>query len=239
MSDFVKKKFNVPLTSIKGDWGKLVIFNIYLEGDNNATVTQLKCFHRTHTDIFGNSEAGAPHVIWVGNFNHHHPHWDNPNDTRLFTPKVLKSAEGLIEVVSFLGLELALPSGIPTHQHNVIKKWTCLDQVFITDFSTNLIETCDTEMGWHGIKTDHLLVIMWLNLEIPKTVYAPTHNFCEVDWKEFCTMLSKHLTCLTTPGRILTQDHLNVSCSSLIEAIKTSIDECVLKVKICSRSKCW
>ena len=67
-------------------------------------------------------EAGEAHIIWVGDFNRHHPHWDDPNDTRLFTNKALKATDILIEVVASLGLDLTLPSGLSTHLHNVTKK---------------------------------------------------------------------------------------------------------------------
>jgi exonuclease III len=112
---------------MKGTWGKLVIFNIYVEGNSNDTIMQLKHFHRSRPDVVEQAEVGVTHVIWLGDFNRHHQHWDNPNDTRLFTPEAERSANVLIEAVFLLGLELALPSGIPTHLHNVTKKWTRLD----------------------------------------------------------------------------------------------------------------
>jgi hypothetical protein len=44
-------------------------------------------------------------------------------------------AETLIEAVAEVGLDLALPSVIAAHQHNVTKRWTRLDHVFISDHS--------------------------------------------------------------------------------------------------------
>jgi len=91
------------------------------------------------------SITSVAHNIWVGDFNRHHPHWDDRNDERLFTSEALDAANYLIDTVSVLGLEMALPRSIPTHLHNVTKKWSRLDQVFISDHSTELIESCDTE----------------------------------------------------------------------------------------------
>ena len=136
---------DVIIVTIKGDWGKLTIFNIYNDGNSNDTIKQLKQFHRSHANALEHAEVGAAHILWVGDFNRHHPHWDDPNDTRLFTPEALNAAEVLIEAVATLGLELALPSGLPTHLHNVTKKWTWLDQVFISEHSTDMIEICETE----------------------------------------------------------------------------------------------
>ena len=131
---------DITIVTFKGEWGKLTIFNIYNDGNSNRTINQLKHFHRTHPNIVEQAEAEATHVLWLGDFNCHHPHWDDPNDTRLFTMEALAAAEVLIEAVASLGLELALPSGIPTHVHNVTKKWSRLDQVFISEHSTDMVE---------------------------------------------------------------------------------------------------
>ena len=67
------------------------------------------------------------HVIWVGDFNRHHPAWDNPEDTRLFTQHALEVAELLIKATADLRLDSALPAGTPTHFHNVTRNghvWT-------------------------------------------------------------------------------------------------------------------
>lgn len=136
---------DVTIISLKGDWGKLTVFNIYVEGNSNNTISQLKQYHRSRPDAVERSVTGVAHNIWVGDFNHHHPHWDDRNDERLFTSEALDVANYLIDAISALGLEMALPGGIPTHLHNVTKKWSRLDQVFILDHSTELIESCDTE----------------------------------------------------------------------------------------------
>jgi hypothetical protein len=86
----------------------------------------------------------------------------------------------LIEATAKAGLELALPSGISTHIHNVTKKWTRLDQVFISDHSLELINVCDVITLKRGINTDHLPILTRLISEA-----SVTHNFRDVDWEEF------------------------------------------------------
>lgn len=147
---------DITVLSLKGMWGKITIFNIYNNCSNDVTIHQLNHFHRTRPDIVEHTETGTAHTLWVGDFNRHHLHWDNSNDARLFTTDALNTADTLIETVAALGLDLALPSGIPTHYHNVTKKWSRLNQVFISDHSTEMIESCDTETHFRSIKTDHL-----------------------------------------------------------------------------------
>ena len=94
-------------------------------------------------------------VLWMGDFNRHHPHWDNLEDTRLFTKTAMDNAELLISAVAGLGLDLVLPPGIPTHLHNVMKKWTRLDQVFMSDEHTDSVITCKALSNTPGINTNH------------------------------------------------------------------------------------
>jgi len=192
---------DVTIISIKTNSGKIFIINIYNDGNSNETISQLTEFHRDNNVING-TEVSRPHVLWVGNFNRHHPLWDDPNDTRLFTNEALRAAENLIEAVISLGLKLALPSGIPTHYHNVTKKWTRLDQVFISEHSTDIIESCNMESRFRSIKTNHLPVVTKLNLEVPTAQPTVFCNFRKVDWGDFRENLAKHLTNIKGPQQI-------------------------------------
>jgi hypothetical protein len=67
-------------------------------------------------------ESGEAYIIWLSDFNRHHPVWDSLDDHRLFTNEALEVAEKLIGAVADTGLELALPNGTPTHEHSVTKR---------------------------------------------------------------------------------------------------------------------
>ena len=230
---------DVTIITLKGEWGKINIFNIYNDGNSNDTIKQLKRFHSSRPDVIELSATGTAHTIWVGDFNRHHPQWDNHNDERLFTTEAIDAATVLIEALASLGMEMVLPGGIPTHCHNVTKKWTRLDQVFISDHSTDLVELRDTETRFRSLKTDHLPVITKLNLA---TVLAPpsaTHNFRQVDWVEFRNKLATRLNNLGEPQPISNQEQLNVSCEALTLTIQETIKECVPITEICSKFKHW
>lgn len=230
---------DVTIISLKGTWGKLTLFNIYNDGNHNDTLKQIERFHDTHRDIVEHVEAGEAHVVWVGDFNRHHPHWDDPNDTRLFTNEAIKAADVLIEVVASLGLDLALPSGLPTHLHNVTKKWTRLDQVFLSDHSFDLLISCDTETRFRSTKTDHLPIITTLNLAIPISPPTTFRNFRDVDWSEFHDNLSGRLSSLDAPSPIRNQERLNASCDTLTETILDTVKDCVPSTVLCAKSKRW
>jgi exonuclease III len=141
---------------MKGKWGKITIFNIYNDSSNNNTIKLLTSFTRQHQEEIEITDTGIAHIIWLGDFNRHHPYWDDPNNTRLFTNEALSAAERLIEAVADVNLEMVLLQGIPMHWHNVTKLWSRLDQVFLTTHSENILLSCNTVPDLQGIKTDHL-----------------------------------------------------------------------------------
>ena len=171
---------DVTVVQLSGSWGKVTLFNIYNDGEKNDTISQLETFTQSHISSPGRN-AGAKPVLWLGDFNRHHPHWDNPSDTRLFTREALNNAEILISAVAGLGLDLALPPGIPTHLHNVTKKWTRLDQVFISEELADTVISCDVLKSTPGINTDHIPILTLLDLNLTRIAATPPRNFRNVD----------------------------------------------------------
>jgi len=53
--------------------------------------------------------VGVEHIIWLGDFNRHHPMWDEDHNAHLFMRTNLDGAQHLINVVIELNLKMALP----------------------------------------------------------------------------------------------------------------------------------
>ena len=230
---------DVTVVQLNGAWGKLTIFNIYNDCDHNRTMALLSKFHCEHADQLEKSDRGSAHVLWLGDFNRHHPHWDSHDDTRLFTRDAIKAAKALIEATAEAGLDMALPKGIPTHIHNVSKKWTRLDQVFISDHSMDLISACDTVTTSRGVNTDHLPILTKLDLATVLAAESNTHNFRDVDWTKFNKELGRRLTELGPAVTIRTQYQLNTTCSKLTKAIQDTIAKTVPITHITAKMKRW
>ena len=128
-----------------------MLFNIYNDGKHNNTIRLLTKYHRDNQSNIGYNASGNVHTIWVGDFNRHHPYWDDLGDDRLFTREATTAAELLIEAVAKNGLELALPWGILTHCHNATKRWSRLDQVFVLEHSIGMVTACNTLPEHRGI----------------------------------------------------------------------------------------
>ena len=75
--------------------------NIYNDCKHNKTLEMLTEYHRTHTkEILGTTETqDKHHLVWLGDFNRHHPYWDAPENNSLFTHEAMDQAELLIQAV--------------------------------------------------------------------------------------------------------------------------------------------
>jgi endonuclease/exonuclease/phosphatase family metal-dependent hydrolase len=139
------------------------------------------------------------HTIWLGDFNYHHPHWHNLEDTRLFTRPAISNAEILISMVAKAGLDMALPPGIPIHIHKVTKKWTRLDHVFISEDALDSILVCEALSDAQGINTDHLPILTTLDLDLTCAPSSEPKNYHNVDWEQFKKALDSRLDFLPPP----------------------------------------
>jgi hypothetical protein len=105
---------DITVIKIMGVWGQLVLFNIYNDCTHDHMIQELINFHRMNTRSISGSDndISQHHIMWAGDFNRHHPVWDNPEDMRLFTKEVMTAAEKLIKVTADIGLESALTAGV-------------------------------------------------------------------------------------------------------------------------------
>jgi hypothetical protein len=89
---------DVTAICIKEEWGTLSIFNIYNDCEHNETIAALTEYHNqnTHNLLGSDSTRQKHHLLWLGDFNRHHPYWDNPEDNRLFTKRACDAAEVLL-----------------------------------------------------------------------------------------------------------------------------------------------
>jgi hypothetical protein len=130
------KQIPVPsndITAIQftGPSGTLAIFNIYNACEHTRT---LRFLERTVAkDIKTILPTVNDHMIWFGDFNRHHPFWDEERNSQLFTKPALAKAEILIQMVADFHMSMALPRGIPTLRQKNGGNWTRPDNVWCTE----------------------------------------------------------------------------------------------------------
>ena len=232
---------DVTAISIKGEWGKLALFNIYNDCNHDNTLDLLAQFHKRHINkLMGNEVTqNKHHVVWLGDFNRHHPCWDSMVNSDLFSEEALDKADSLIQTLADIGLDLALPAGIPTHKHNVTKRWSRLDQVFVTEHTLEAMLQCEALPTEQGLNTDHFPIISTLDINVEITPKKEISNFRDVDWKEFREALERRISTWGVPNFITSQNMLDRKCEKLTKALQETIDESVPNVVLGPQAKRW
>ena len=230
---------DATIVRIKGEWGMLTLFNIYNDCEHDNTIELVKNLQKRLDDEEQETPNEKAHTIWLGDFNRHHPHWDNTSDTRLFTTTAIKKAEKLISAIADAGLDLALPPKIPTHKHNVSKKWTRLDHVFLSEHSFDMLLSCEVLADELTLNTDHLPIITKLDLTLAKAPSKSLANFRNVDWEKFRKTLEGQLRTLGLPRTIRNQGELDIECSRLTNALQNTIQSVVPTTELCPKSRRW
>ncbi len=64
---------DVMVMQINRTWGKITIFNIYNDGENEEIIRLLTEYHHRNKDSLERVAVGKAHIIWLGDFNRHHP----------------------------------------------------------------------------------------------------------------------------------------------------------------------
>jgi hypothetical protein len=52
--------------------------------------------------------------IWMGDFNWHHPLWDEEQNAHLFTRAALEATQLLLDLVNRYDMRMVLPKDLPT-----------------------------------------------------------------------------------------------------------------------------
>ena len=105
------------------------------------------------------------HMLWAGDFNQHHPYWDDDNDIHLFTQQAITQANTLIKLIANYDLDMALPKGIPTLRHMVTKRYSRPDNVFATNGLADHITVCKVDPTSRPPSTDHFPITT--NIQLP------------------------------------------------------------------------
>ncbi|KAG2031396.1 hypothetical protein BDR03DRAFT_875980 [Suillus americanus] len=131
-----------------------------------------------------------------------------------------------------------LPQGIPTLQSCSTGNWTRPDNVFGTKHLLDSIVSCETAPALRGPRTDHLPVLLTLELAVPHVSFEPHRNWREVDWNAFNVHLKNTIS--TKPATPLTSEaEFQDAARHLTSAITSAMEACIPFSKPCPHSKRW
>src|SRR6266481_1666324 len=182
--------------------GKVTVLNIYNDCTYSDTIHTIHSFLTSHRGMLTAQDTG--HMIWCGDFNCHHPMWDEERNSHLFTTTEMTRAELLISLVADFGMSMALPPGTPTLQSLATGNWTRVDNVFVSGGLVNRVIICDMDPWQRGPSTDHVPVLTTVELEVPAREEEARRNFREMEWDDFREELAMQLDHILGPQRLRT-----------------------------------
>src|ERR1700678_68322 len=205
------------------------IYNVYNDCEHSLTIQALS-----------NHLAINPHRhrLLLGDFNRHHPMWDEERNSHLFTATNLNAAEELIELIANNHLEMALPKYTPT-LINSAGNYTRPDNVFISQAISHWIVKCDTSPEDTPPKADHFPILTTLDLSIPEAAPKAAWNHRNTDWAKFRERLSENLLTIPPPQALTDADQMEEAIDSLTQAITATIEDVTPKKRPTPHSKRW
>jgi len=151
--------------------GKLLIINMYNKGCQQQGMKQATQLLRARARC-DNAGTSDHHIIWVGDFNLHHPMWDEGRDLHLFMRENLEKSQGFIDAITEFDLQMALPKDIPTLHTLLLGNYMRPDNVFTSSSLINDIIVCGTWPNECLARSDHIPVVTHLNIKIDRQVEA-------------------------------------------------------------------
>ncbi|KAG9120597.1 hypothetical protein FRC07_003847, partial [Ceratobasidium sp. 392] len=213
------------------DKGIILIINAYNPCDSNATIP--------HIETLLKGAAKGEQVILLGDFNRHHPLWDEDRNAHLFTTANLDLAQELIDLTGAHGLDMALPKDIPTLEATRTKNHTRPDNVFLAPDLMQDLVCCNTHPDRRPPHTDHFPI--YTEIQTLPT-FAPSRkvrNFKKMDEKVLRKALEEGLAVVDLSAPIYGQDGLDARVDQLMEIIENAVEKSVPALRLDIRSKRW
>jgi endonuclease/exonuclease/phosphatase family metal-dependent hydrolase len=163
---------DVITIQLSGPYKRCTIFNIYNDGNHQDTLESLDTF--LEVNIATIKSTDSDHMIWLGDFNRHHPLWEDIRNHHLFN---YMTTNPLVDLLADYGMLQLLPHGTPMLQSTSTGNWTRPDNMFGMESLLNAIVSCETAPELWGPKTDHIPILLTLKLEPPRTNEEPHRNW--------------------------------------------------------------
>jgi ribonuclease HI len=215
---------DITAVRFRGENGFLSLFNIYNEITNNDTLNCLDLFSDLNAPLI--RPAISDCVLWLGDFNRHHPMWEDDSNEHLFEPEDYIAP--LINLLYKNDMLLSLPKGIPTFQAPS-GNWTRPDNVWRCNTSDNLLMRCDTLPAIRPPLADHMPIVTILDLPLPRAAATKALDFRSADWPDINSKLVALLEVKSPATHIQTKEEFYEKVSDLVritsDTLAKNLDE--------------
>jgi hypothetical protein len=210
--------------------GGLSLFNVYNDCNHNNSIDALS------NHLATNPPPPSDHMLWLGDFNRHHPLWESINNRHLNSSEA--NVQPLLDLLHDHDMDLALPMGIPTLE-TAAHNWTRPDNVWISHQALNLIISCDTDPSLRPALADHLPIITIIDMPIARSPPKLAPNFKVVDFEKFNTALLTRLNQDSPAQLITTKPQFSEKVQRLTTILQETIEAHALLKKLSPFSKRW
>ena len=100
------KSQDIVSVSINTKTGPITIFNIYNNKSHSDSLQAIWTI--LEGDAWNLKLIHTAKMIWAGDFNHHHPLWDEECNAHLFTTHNLNTAQTLIDLLAYYSMTMML-----------------------------------------------------------------------------------------------------------------------------------
>ena len=231
--------YDVMGVRIHGTYGAISVLNIYNDCANNKSLVVVEEFMRRREERARMGSRRRERAIWAGNFNRHHPLWDEERNAHLFTRTALEATQPLLDMINKYDMRMTLPKDIPTLEACTTKNFMRTDNVFCTAELYDLFESCNTYPHWRPLKTDHMPIISVLGIEPERILHVDKYNFKLTDWEEFKRTLANELADMQSGDELTSEEKFFEQINKLDAAINVAIKEHVPVMRSSPYMKRW
>ncbi len=225
---------DITAVTIKTEHASIHLFNLYVDGSHDmalhaaARATRRLCM-----------EEGTHEFIWLGDFNRHHPRWDDHGNDHLFTQQNLERSELLVRYLAEFGLDMALPPGVAMLEATRTKNTTRPDNVFCTEGVLERLRLCTALPADRPACTDHFPIQTIFDIPTAVAPVRPRRDFRRVDCGDFDRSLATRLEARNLLDRITSVARFDSMLDALMSDLQETIAEHVPMAKDMPYAKRW
>lgn len=228
---------DVTGVELRGDFGTIRLINAYNDCEHNDTLDIIAAY-LADPQTRVSAGPGPLSYLLVGDFNRHHPMWDEDRNAHLFTPAALALTSPLLDLIARHDLSMALPKDIPTLCASNGGNLTRIDNVFCSASLVNRIVECDTHPEFTPVKADHFPIITIIDVEVDASELEPKPNFRMTDWDNFGKELEQGLEGLVM-GEVTTVEEFDERLRALEEVVARTVAKLVPMMRLSPYTKRW
>jgi len=210
--------------------GVVLIINTYDQIAHSDMISQILQVMRTRAQ--GRRDmANVAHTPWLGNFNRHHPLWEESCNTHLSTRTNLDKVQELIDAFTELGLCMVLPKDLLTLHALALGNFTRPNNVFASEVLPTAVVKCTTVPEEWPMRSNHLPIVITLDMAPDSRTEAPYFNYRATDWEDFKKVLVCRLGGLEVGEELHTEGEFSDQLNKLTQVVRDVVEEKVPRVK--------